>query len=114
MQTTLILMLLAGAAVALWFDALAARELAGSCARRLCRDAGVQLLDQTVVLRRLGLARKDGRLCLRRSYAFEVSFDGTDRHAGSINMLGRKVGSYTVPMQRADLALTDGARDPLT
>ncbi len=99
MLGTMIPMLLGGLAVALWFDALAARELAARHARRLCQEAGLQLLDHTVSLQRLGFARRDGRLCLRRRYGFEVSFDGTDRHPANIGMVGRSVGTWTLPVR---------------
>ena len=99
MLGTLIPILIAGVAVALWLDALAARELACAHSRRLCEQANLQLLDQTVVLQRLRLARADGRIGLYRRYAFEVSFDGTDRHPGTISFLGRRRGAYTLPLR---------------
>lgn len=98
----MISILAVGVAVALWMDALAARELASSYARRLCQESGLQLLDQTVSLQRLGLTRVNGRLALRRQYGFEVSFDGTDRHRGSISMHGRRVGNYSLPTRETE------------
>lgn len=107
-------MLLVGIAVALWLDALAARELAGNYSRRLCQDAGLQLLDQTVALQRLGFVRMNGRLALRRQYGFEVSFDGTDRHRGSISMNGRRIGNYTLPVREtADLHTLQSDSSPI-
>jgi hypothetical protein len=102
MLGTMISILAAGVAVALWMNALAARELASNYSRRLCQEAGLQLLDQTVTLQRIGFTRIDGRLAFRRQYGFEVSFDGTDRHRGSINMLGRRVGNYSLPTREVD------------
>lgn len=117
MLGTLIPILMAGVAVALWLDALAARELACAHSRRLCEQANLQLLDQTVVLQRLRLARADGRLGLYRRYAFEVSFDGTDRHPGTISFLGRRRGDYTLPVRPQSVASAwsaDGVVGPLT
>lgn len=92
-------LLVAGAVVAAWFDALSARELAGAHCRNLCRDAGLQLLDQSVALQRWRLARIHGRLGVQRRYGFEVSFDGTDRHAGTISFAGRVRTTYTLPLR---------------
>lgn len=92
-------LLLAGVAIALWLDALAAREIAGFQSRRLCEESGLQWLDQSIVLQRIGLVRVDGRLALRRSYRFEVSFDGSDRHQASISLHGRRVANYTLPLR---------------
>ncbi len=100
------LILLAGVAVALWLDALAARELACAHSRRLCQEANLQLLDQTVSLQRWRIGRSNGRLELHRRYGFEVSFDGTDRHSGTISFLGRRRGAYTLPVRPEPESLT--------
>lgn len=113
MLGTMISILAIGAGFALWMDALSARELASHYSRRLCKEAGLQLLDQTVSLHRIGFTRVDGRLALRRQYGFEVSFDGTDRHRGSINMQGRRVGSYSLPV-RATEEFTPVRSNPTT
>ena len=100
MLGTMIFMLSAGMAVGLWLDALAARELAGAHCRRLCQEAGLQLLDQSVALQRWTLGRtSSGRLGVIRRYAFEVSFDGTDRHPGTISFVGRARSAYTLPLR---------------
>jgi len=87
-----------GLLAVVWQDALAARERARRASQRLCADAGVQLLDQTVALRRLALARgSGGRPALRRWYSFDISTDGVDRHRGSVRLLGDKVEEYSLP-----------------
>lgn len=90
-------MLVAGALLALWFDAQAAREHATAHCRRICQETGLQLLDHTVSLQRLTLKRSQGRLGLSRRYGFEVSLDGTDRHPGTISFTGRVRTGYTIP-----------------
>ena len=90
-------MLVAGVIVALWLDALGARELAGQRSRQLCEEAGLQLLDQSVVLQKIWFSRVNGRLAFSRKYRFDVSFDGTDRHRASISMSGRRVTNYALP-----------------
>ncbi|MBX3692031.1 DUF3301 domain-containing protein [Dokdonella sp.] len=94
-------MLAAGVALALWFDAQAARERAILHCRRLCDETGLQLLDHTVSLRRISLQRWQGRVGLLRRYGFEVSLDGTDRHPGTISFVGRWRVGYTVPERPA-------------
>lgn len=72
-----------------WVDSLRARERALAAGRSACERYGVQLLDETVQFAKLRLARDDqGRLRLRRSYAFEFSDTGNNRRHGAIVMLG--------------------------
>jgi len=72
-----------------WVDSLRAREHAVAAGRAACRRYGVQLLDDTVAFAQLRLARDDdGRLKLRRTYAFEFSDTGNNRRRGAIVMLG--------------------------
>jgi len=72
-----------------WIDSLQARERALAAGRSACRRYGVQLLDETVQIAKLRLARDDeGRLRLRRSYTFEFSDTGDNRRHGAIVMLG--------------------------
>jgi hypothetical protein len=73
-------------------QALRVRELALAAARRACRQAGVQLLDETVSIRRLSMSRdSEGRWRIWRHYRFEYSVDGFEREAGSVLMLGMRV-----------------------
>ncbi len=85
-------------AVWAWMDALRARELATRHGRDLCRDAGVQLLDQTVSLRRVRLTRRDGLPVLVRRYGFEVSLDGSDRHRGHLDLQGQRLEAWSLPL----------------
>ena len=72
-----------------WIDSLRARERAVAAGRAACNRYGVQLLDDTVAIAQLRLARDDeGRLKLRRTYAFEFSDTGDNRRQGAIVMLG--------------------------
>jgi hypothetical protein len=85
--------LLALAALAwLWLDSLKAREAGMHEARAACAGEGLQLLDDTVAIRSLRLARDDaGQLRLQRTYAFEFSDTGNDRRQGSVTLLGHEV-----------------------
>ena len=93
-----IVLLLLGLVAWLWVDTLRARELAMNVSRQACRSVGVQLLDETVSLRRLDVGRhQGGGLRLRRVYEFEYSTDGRDRRAGSVTLLGRHVQTIYLP-----------------
>ncbi|MBN8726439.1 MAG: DUF3301 domain-containing protein [Xanthomonadales bacterium] len=92
-------MLLAGTAVWMWLDALRAREHAIRHGGQLCREAGVQLLDQSVSLRRLRIARRRGLLTFVRRYSFEVSLDGSDRHRAHLDLAGHRLETWSLPLR---------------
>ncbi|MGH8041669.1 MAG: DUF3301 domain-containing protein [Rudaea sp.] len=86
----------------LWQNALRARERARELARALCARAGVQLLDETVAVRRMRLRRIPGEgLRLERCYGFEISIDGADRRRGSLNLLAGEIVSWDLPVDAA-------------
>lgn len=86
------------AALYLWQNSLRARDQARAIGHELCARAGLQLLDQSVTLSGLALARNGaGQLRLRRTYAFEVSIDGHDRHRGGLTMLDGRALSWSLP-----------------
>ncbi len=88
----LVLSLLLGAVlVVFWFDSMRARESAVAVARDCCARAGLQFLDETVALRRLGLGRLHGTLRLRRKYRFEFTDTGAVRRRGHVVFVGREV-----------------------
>lgn len=83
----------------IWQAALKAREQAREISHALCARARVQLLDQTVALQRVGIARgADGWLHLRRRYRFELSTDGLDRHPGTLELMNGVMLSHSMPM----------------
>lgn len=86
------LLALFGAAVWLWIDGLGYREQALAMARAICQQADVQLLDDTVALRRISLAREPGGgpMRVRRVYHFEFSDTGDNRKRGQIGFLGNR------------------------
>ncbi|MEO7916714.1 MAG: DUF3301 domain-containing protein [Dokdonella sp.] len=95
-------LLLFGAALALWMNALRARERAVGIVRRLCERADVQLLDQSVALRKFRFTRIDGRLALLRRYGFEVSVDGHDRYRGHVDIKGDVAEHWSLPWTASD------------
>jgi hypothetical protein len=80
------------ALVGYWLEAMRAREMARIAALRACREAQLQLLDDTVELVRLRLRRDaHGRLGPYREYRFEFTADGASRFRGTLAMQGRRV-----------------------
>lgn len=88
-----VLLLLGFAGVAwYWYSGMQARERAIAAGRRICSEAGLQFLDESVALGRLRLARDDhGRLQFQRHYRFEFSDTGDNRRPALISMLGTRV-----------------------
>lgn len=80
----LLILLGLAALLGFWLKQSGARERATRVARAQCERYGVQLLDETVGLRRWRVRRREGRLGLERGYGFEVSIDGADREAGML------------------------------
>ena len=98
MSTLLILMIVAAAGLAFWSSARAAAERAGRVGRDACRAAGVQWLDESVHASGLRLRRgDDGRLGLERSFRFEYSEAGDDRHVGRLVLHGDRLVSFIGP-----------------
>ncbi len=81
-----------GLLIWLWWDGLAAKEVADKEAKRLCRNADVLFLDDSVAIRRLKLCRhRNGRVGLYRRFGFEFTSDGEQRYSGYIDMLGEDI-----------------------
>lgn len=83
--------------VQFWLSATRALEMARAEAARICQGSGVQMLDQSVVLREFRLARAPWGIALRRRYSFDYSADGVGRQRGFLVYLGPKLESATVP-----------------
>jgi hypothetical protein len=98
-----ILLLLAIALGYAWWDgARKAAERAQEVGRNACHAAGVQWLDQTVHADGLRLRRRrDGWLGFERSFRFEYSEDGQDRHVGRLVLLGDELLSFSGPVRTA-------------
>lgn len=82
-------------------DNLRAREAAIEAARRVCVGEDVQLLDDTVMLVSLRIAREDsGRVVLRRVYQFEFSDTGDNRLGGAVTLAGSRVATLYLEPHR--------------
>lgn len=94
---TLIILVAMVLLVWFWADSLRARERALRSCARACKEISAQLLDETVALRRLSLARnQNGRAVWRRTYRFEYTLDGGQRLQGSAVLRGRAVESVAI------------------
>lgn len=101
MLTPLIVLVVLGTLALLWSEARAAAELAQAYGREACTRAGVQWLDHSVMLVKIGFKRAgDGRLRVQRTYRFEYSVQGDDRQAGSLQLLGRELQWISEPAGR--------------
>jgi hypothetical protein len=72
----------------IWLDGARAREFATTLARRYCEHRGLQFLDDTVSLARIGIRWTEQGLRLRRMYRFDFSLEGVGRRTGHVLMLG--------------------------
>ena len=97
---SVILLMIAGAAVVAWWNASrAAAERAEVLGRDACAAADVQWLDQSVHANGLRLRRgEDGWLGFERSFRFEYSHDGTDRHVGRLVLRQGRLVSFVGPV----------------
>lgn len=106
MPTLLILMIVGAIGFALWNNARAAAERAEMLGREACRAANVQWLDQTVHASGIRLRRgHNGRLGFERSFRFDYSRDGSDRHVGRLVLRGGELVSFSGPIADSERTL---------
>lgn len=75
----------------LWLDGARARELAIGIARMLCQKQGVQFLDETVFLKRMGVRWTAQGIRLRRMFSFDFSIEGVGRRTGYLILVGTQL-----------------------
>ena len=108
MPTLLILMAVGVAAFFIFTSARAAAERAAEIGRDACQAAGVQWLDQSVHATGMRLRRRDnGWLGVERSFRFEYSEDGTDRHIARLVLRGNRLVSFSGPVASAAKVMLD-------
>lgn len=111
----LIGMLVLACGVLAWQALRAMHERALGVATASCREAGVQLLDATVALQRIGLRRAGGQIGWQLDYGFDVSADGQQRRSGRIRFHRGALQWIEVPGvdDRRDLWVVPGSKqDP--
>lgn len=88
-----------------WWRSRDAKAYALLYAAQRCQQLELQLLDQSIVLRKIRLQRSQaGWLQWRREYSFEFSSTGQERYPGSLTMLGNRLqgielAAHVAPMQ---------------
>ena len=78
----------------LWYEIFRTRELVIKRCQRVCREAELQFLDQTiaVISVRFGLDRKH-RPVLYRTYQFEYSENSVDRYKAYVDLHNNRIVS---------------------
>lgn len=106
MPTLILLMIFGAAAFAFWSAGRAAAERAEAVGRDACRAAGVQWLDQSVHATGLRLIRREsGWLGFERTFRFDYSIDGEDRHVGRLVLRDGRLIAFSGPVARAPASL---------
>lgn len=84
-----------------WWRGHGVRERALTAVRSYCRELDVQLLDETVVLRRVRPRRSPrGGWWLQRVYEFEFTATGEDRYPGMVMMTGMQLEAIQLAPHR--------------
>ncbi len=103
----LFLLLIVAGICYLWFSTMRARDIARVAAQQVCRRYTVQLLDQTVALRRMRLTRRaTGSVAIRRQFRFDYSDNGFRRRDGIIWMNGWQPEIISMPLADAEVIET--------
>jgi hypothetical protein len=88
----LLLFSIFAAGLSFWWNTLGIKPIALRAAQRLCDEMGVQLLDESIVMRRARLKRdRMGGMRVWRSFSFEFSTTGDARYRGRVEILGKRV-----------------------
>lgn len=109
-MTTLVPLLLLGLLIWFWLDSARAREIATGICQTACDQRGLQFLDQTVALQRIGLRWTHQGIRVRRLFQFDYSEEGVGRRDGHLILVGIQLeefslglpsqGDNVVPFQR--------------
>ncbi len=84
-----------------WLGSMQAKDSAIAAGRQAAERYGLQLLDETVEIKRLWAARDaGGRLRFMRTYAFEVSDTGANRLSCTLTLLGNRLEHLDIPPHR--------------
>lgn len=86
------LLILAVAASYWLWRTLGLRDRALALVRQHCRQADVQLLDESIYLNRVRIRRVKGlRVALERRYGFEFTVTGERRYQGHVELHGARL-----------------------
>ena len=88
--------------VVFWFDSARDREIAVGVCQAACKARGLQFLDQTVSLYRIGIRWPNQGIRIRRLFRFEFSEEGVGRRVGHITMLGVNLEEFSLGLPTPD------------
>jgi hypothetical protein len=95
MEITALLFLLA--ILWFWFNSMHALEIARSRGQKVCKEANLQFLDDTVENTKTRLVRNEaGTRVFQRTYRFEFTETGNCRREGQLILTGDKVEQLTM------------------
>ena len=84
-----------------WWDTSAAKDRARLAAKQQCELQDLQLLDDTVALKKTRLQRdRRGHISFLRQFTFEFSSDGEQRTQGELHLLGKKMTHLHLEVHR--------------
>ncbi len=84
-----------------WWNSMGIKQQAYAIAKRHCLELDLQLLDQSVMLKRVGFKRnRAGGLSLLRVFEFEFASTGDERYHGEVQLLGRALVDVSVDLHR--------------
>lgn len=101
--SSVIILMLIGAVVAIWWKARESQERALKAARAYCENMGLQLLDECVAEASWRIRRdENGKLCFLREYQFEFTSTGYERYTGEVIMKGQRLQQVHVAPHRVN------------
>ena len=108
----LLLLLVMGSVLLFWLTGARAREFATGLAQRYCRQRGMQFLDGTVSLARVGIRWTNAGLRVRRMFRFDFSLEGVGRRTGYILMLGTDLEAVDDGLPKAQIDEKEAGHEP--
>ncbi len=108
-MSAFVLTILIGLGAWFWANNLRAREMAIAVSAEACKSSGVQFLDQTVSINRLGIGREpSGTMSLQRVYGFEFTLEGDQRFEGKVAMQGARVKAVHLDHPEGPIVMEPG------
>jgi hypothetical protein len=83
-MTGLLILVITGLAAIAWWRLLKGKELARHAAGVICRQYGLVLMDDTVILHSVQLGREDPARAWGFKYRFDFARDGIPRKGGTV------------------------------
>ncbi|HHH39787.1 MAG TPA: DUF3301 domain-containing protein [Sedimenticola sp.] len=113
-MSTITTILVIGLFVWLWLDGARAREIATGICEESCRQRGLQFLDQTVALQRIGIRWTGSGIRIRRLFRFDFSEEGVGRRSGHLILVGIHLESFSLGLPDETAAEGQQQQPPVT